>query len=114
MKEIKVLQGAVTHEGRPDPWGGGKREHGDFRDENPPEIDWMETNPVVGQIDTHPLNTTKNLPEVDWSDTTLDIDDQIVQKLNDTPLRVIIIGGMVLELWIQILMMDMKKLVLMS
>jgi len=75
MKEIKVLQGAVTHEGRPDPWGGGKREHGDFRDENPPEIDWMETNPVVGQIDTHPLNTTKNLPEVDWSDTTLDIDD---------------------------------------
>ena len=75
MKEIKVLQGAVTHEGRPDPWGGGKRDHGDFRDENPPEIDWMETNPVVGQIDTHPLNTTKNLPEVDWSDTTLDIDD---------------------------------------
>ena len=56
----------VTHEGRPDPWGGGGREHGDFRDENQPEVNWMETTPESGKIDTHPLNITKKSGNYYW------------------------------------------------
>ena len=66
MKKIKVLEGVVTHEGRPDPWGGGGREHGDFRDENQPEVNWMETTPESGKIDTHPLNITKKSGNYYW------------------------------------------------
>ena len=66
MKEIKILEDVVRHEGRPDPWGGGRREHGDFRDENPPEIDWMETNPVLGKVNTHPLEIGEKSGNYYW------------------------------------------------
>ena len=67
MKKIKVLEGVVTHKGRPDPWGGAVREHGDFRDENQPEVDWVETTAITGEIKgTHPLEIGEKTGNYYW------------------------------------------------
>ena len=68
MKEIKILQNVVQHEGRPDPWGGARREHGHYLIEDDTDTDWVETTATTGEVKlgTHPLEIGEKTGNYYW------------------------------------------------
>ena len=67
MKEIKVLQNVITHEGRPDPWGGARREHGHYLIEDDTDTDWVETTAETGELKgMHPLEAGEQTGNYYW------------------------------------------------